>query len=223
MPVSHVRIMYRVFVKNALEKNPNAKTVDLIKDAQTEGYTGSSSAFRRLVRSLRTVRIFNCQRCDVSFNQEIKRGRANIFCSAECRVLFYNEKQAARPARGLCRWCPNAPTPGHKMCEDCRVLKNTKGKVWAANTRLEVVTHYGGKCACPGCLESRIEFLALDHINGGGNKHRRDEKIGRMDMWLKRNGFPSGFRVLCHNCNMARGFYGYCPHEKENEHAATQP
>jgi hypothetical protein len=22
--------------------------------------------------------------------------------------------------------------------------------------------------------------------------------------------------VLCHNCNMARGFYGVCPHEKEN-------
>lgn len=22
-------------------------------------------------------------------------------------------------------------------------------------------------------------------------------------------------RVLCHNCNCAHGFYGYCPHEKE--------
>lgn len=32
--------------------------------------------------------------------------------------------------------------------------------------------------------------------------------------WLEHNHFPPGFRVLCHNCNQARGFYGYCPHEK---------
>ena len=25
------------------------------------------------------------------------------------------------------------------------------------------------------------------------------------------------FQVLCHNCNMSKGFYGYCPHEKERE------
>jgi hypothetical protein len=29
---------------------------------------------------------------------------------------------------------------------------------------------------------------------------------------LARNGFPDGYRVLCHNCNMALGQYGYCPH-----------
>jgi hypothetical protein len=32
--------------------------------------------------------------------------------------------------------------------------------------------------------------------------------------WLKRNGYPKGFRVLCHNCNSARGLYGYCPHKR---------
>jgi hypothetical protein len=30
------------------------------------------------------------------------------------------------------------------------------------------------------------------------------------------NGFPSGFRTLCHNCNMAKGLYGTCPHERNN-------
>ena len=29
---------------------------------------------------------------------------------------------------------------------------------------------------------------------------------------LRARGFPLGYRVLCHNCNLARGFYGYCPH-----------
>lgn len=35
--------------------------------------------------------------------------------------------------------------------------------------------------------------------------------------WIKRNGFPAGFRVLCLNCNFARGIYGRCPHEREGE------
>jgi hypothetical protein len=33
-----------------------------------------------------------------------------------------------------------------------------------------------------------------------------------------KQGFPKDrFRLLCHNCNCARGYYGYCPHEKEKE------
>lgn len=35
-----------------------------------------------------------------------------------------------------------------------------------------------------------------------------------MAQWCRRNGYPKGFRVLCHNCNMAIGFYGYCPHSR---------
>jgi hypothetical protein len=35
-----------------------------------------------------------------------------------------------------------------------------------------------------------------------------------MYVWLRDNGWPEGYRVLCHNCNSARGLYGYCPHER---------
>jgi hypothetical protein len=38
-----------------------------------------------------------------------------------------------------------------------------------------------------------------------------------MYTWLRNQGYPNGFRTLCHNCNLARGFYGYCPHEVTNE------
>ncbi len=27
-------------------------------------------------------------------------------------------------------------------------------------------------------------------------------------------GYPTGFRVLCHNCNCALAYYGSCPHER---------
>ena len=73
------------------------------------------------------------------------------------------------------------------------------------------VKHYGPSCKC--CGEDRYEFLAIDHIHGGGRKHRM-QIGGKLARWLVRNKFPEGFRILCHNCNMALGQYGFCPHTK---------
>lgn len=86
--------------------------------------------------------------------------------------------------------------------------------------RLETVSAYGGRCEC--CGETHFEFLGIDHINNDGSAHKRS--IGgasALCRWLKKNGFPrAGFRLLCHNCNLARGFYGRCPHETEREAVA---
>lgn len=35
---------------------------------------------------------------------------------------------------------------------------------------------------------------------------------GYIYRWLKQQGFPTGFRVLCMNCNFSYGLHGYCPH-----------
>ena len=69
------------------------------------------------------------------------------------------------------------------------------------------------ECVCCGELE--IKFLGIDHINGGGTKHRKATGSKYMMHWLKVNGYPEGFQTLCHNCNMAKGFYGICPHKEE--------
>lgn len=76
-----------------------------------------------------------------------------------------------------------------------------------------MLKHYGGKCEC--CSESLFEFLALDHKNGGGNAHRKEVKQRSANMigWALANALPPIFRVLCHNCNSAIGFYGRCPHQ----------
>lgn len=84
--------------------------------------------------------------------------------------------------------------------------------------RLEVLAAYGGKCAC--CGEHHHEFLVIDHIHGGGNRHRAYLKTKgvantvALYRWLQRNGYPSGFRVLCHRCNSSYASYGYCPHQE---------
>lgn len=88
---------------------------------------------------------------------------------------------------------------------------------WAAynkksydKVRHEVLDHYGGECAC--CGESEDAFLCMDHVDGGGNEHRRTTP-GTIYRILKREGFPVGFQVLCWNCNSARHIRGVCPHQ----------
>lgn len=78
--------------------------------------------------------------------------------------------------------------------------------------------HYSGdppKCAC--CGETIYEFLTIDHIDNKGAEHRK--KIGisggaSFYIWLKHNGYPKGFQILCLNCNWAKGIYGICPHQR---------
>lgn len=87
-------------------------------------------------------------------------------------------------------------------------------------TKLLVLQFYSNgtmRCAC--CGISYIEFLTIDHIDGGGADHRRSIGKGNLSggnfyKWLIQQKYPPGYRVLCQNCNFSRGVFGYCPHEK---------
>src|SRR6266487_5277379 len=69
------------------------------------------------------------------------------------------------------------------------------------------IDHYsGGKMKCACCPENIYEFLTIDHINGGGHKHKKIHN-GALYNWLVKNQFPEGYRVLCWNCNCALGLY----------------
>lgn len=80
--------------------------------------------------------------------------------------------------------------------------------------RQAVVEALGSKCSC--CGEAEGAFLAVDHIAGGGGKHREGFKTKRHSYWLDVMNRISEFRLLCHNCNYAAHFVeGGCPHQKE--------
>lgn len=79
-----------------------------------------------------------------------------------------------------------------------------------------VLEHYsGGEVKCRCCGENTYEFLAIDHINGGGTQHRKSLANAPVVRFLIKNNFPEGYQVLCHNCNHAKHFYGQCPHISE--------
>ena len=81
--------------------------------------------------------------------------------------------------------------------------KNCKWKKRSVDkARYEAIDHYSsGSFRCVNCWESHYEFLEIDHINGGGNEHKRTIKETSLPVWLRNNNYPPGFQVLCSNCN----------------------
>lgn len=71
--------------------------------------------------------------------------------------------------------------------------------------RLEVINHYGGKCAL--CGDTNPNHLTIDHINGGGNGHRKEIKRQSIYPWLRSKDYPDGFQVLCWNHNAEKQYY----------------
>ena len=88
-----------------------------------------------------------------------------------------------------------------------RARKHQRGKELDQEKRLEVLAHYsGGTLKCATCSITDIDVLSLDHINGGGGQHRRIHS--NFDRWIIRENFPSGFQVLCRNCNWKKYIIG---------------
>lgn len=123
--------------------------------------------------------------------------------------------------------CPERTrATGRKSHAKYRVENAAKKKIYRDALKDEAFRHYGGPiCAC--CGEFQKVFLTLDHKDGGGNTERR--KIAKrkdfggwhLCLYLKRHGWPSGYQVLCWNCNYGKhANSGTCPHVLSREPVA---
>ncbi len=155
---------------------------------------------------------------------QTKIGRPQKFCSMVCYREF--ERNKPKPRKRQCIRCKEVkPFTAtffsvrkrvkfglESVCKKCvssRALE--PNKKYQRELRYQTLYAYSNglmKCAC--CSESIYELLTIDHIYGGGGKERRE--CGNFFYRLRRENFPYGYRVLCYNCNMSRGRYGYCPH-----------
>jgi hypothetical protein len=82
--------------------------------------------------------------------------------------------------------------------------------------RRKLFIHYGEKCVC--CGEKNDKFLTVDHIDGGGRRHRNEISGGAKGLyrWIIKNNYPKNFQILCYNCNCGKERNnGKCPHEEE--------
>ncbi len=146
-----------------------------------------------------------------------------------CQSCWFESRKPDRPAwmRSTCTKCNAICASGSSLCKSCWKEKLAANKLPLSHKRerettrrlalkKEVFTAYGG-CLCSCCGITDLVFLALDHINGDGNKHRKEMKkystFGTgIYTWVRKNNYPSGFQVLCHNCNWAKS-HGGCPHQ----------
>jgi hypothetical protein len=102
--------------------------------------------------------------------------------------------------------------PGRFKTDAYKEIQRRSAIKYAAELKLEVLSHYsGGTPECALCGFSDQRALEIDHINGGGQEHRRQTGIhggNSFYRWLKQRGYPEGYRVLCRNCNWIAKYPG---------------
>lgn len=154
----------------------------------------------------------SCERCTSSFLPGSHSTKYCVACRAakrlEYRITSFRRRRAT--PEGLRRLREAQKRYLEKHRGELKIRRTLAYR----NLRVLVLEHYGGKCVC--CGETTREFLALDHKDGDGNKHRRSigATKGGINIlnWVVRNDYPKMIQLLCHNCNAAKGFYGQCPH-----------
>lgn len=95
-----------------------------------------------------------------------------------------------------------------RRSEHGRKLHRERMREHRIKLKEEVFRHYcDGELKCARCCFSDIRALSIDHVNGNGNEHRKELKhANKMYSWLKKNDYPSGFQVLCMNCQFIKRF-----------------
>lgn len=171
-----------------------------------------------------------CQRCGQTQTEE--KGRPNVWrpkigCCfrtdglKECSVCklektsdeFFN-RTSRKTYTSMCKSCS-----GNYQRDYKKKFQDQHGYGFSQRERLllkyrVMVQYCRGAPFCQCCKEDRMEFLSIDHIDGGGAEHRKALGGTTIYLWLSKMEYPEGFRVLCHNCNQAIGQHGYCPHHE---------
>lgn len=134
-----------------------------------------------------------------------------------------NETPIISTNAGYCRECKRAYLRDYRVKNKERLDRQARERYYANHEaekalrkrytrqrKIDTINAYGGKCVC--CGETELDFLAIDHIYGGGKQDRGGASA--FYTRLKREGYPQDgrYRVLCHNCNQAAGYAGRCPH-----------
>ena len=122
-------------------------------------------------------------------------------CTCCKRSLRYSQfSKRLRNRDGLQEICKEC---NHKYSLEHKEHRHLVAKIRNQKLKFEVLCHYGnGLLKCLQCSETDIHCLSIDHIYGGGTKHRKRMGLtgNKFYRWLQKNNYPSGYQTLCMNC-----------------------
>jgi hypothetical protein len=120
---------------------------------------------------------------------------------------FWKNRRTPDGVRYWCIVCTKEHTA--RMMQNSDYATRARASVRAGSKRHHlkhknaVLDHYGRQCRRCGFTDLRA--LSVDHIAGNGAQHRREIGGGNnICRWLVANMFPSGFQILCMNCQMIK-------------------
>ena len=159
--------------------------------------------------------------CNVCGREPVNSGGKRCARCGEKNRGRLKKAKDLRLQAGMCARCGCEELVTKRFCMPCYDMHKACGRRSRQKLKMEVFEAYGG-CVCKCCGEKESSFLSMDHVNGGGQKHLKKIGTGRLYYWLRDNDFPSGFQVLCMNCQFGRkNNRGVCPHQRaENERRA---
>jgi hypothetical protein len=141
--------------------------------------------------------------------------------------IFKAEKRVTNPEyardyyarhRARCRQISHA----YKLKNRVLIAKRDSARRY--RLKIDVMSHYSNEIKCCKCGIADIRVLCLDHINGHGQDHLRSIKVSAgmpFYKWVRDNGYPHGYQILCLNCNVIKRIenneYRKKYEEKEND------
>ena len=150
-----------------------------------------------------------CKECDNAYAREYRKKNAEKHKAYYTKWRARNKDKLRKQAQAR-----RSKLSDPELAKLRRREADRKNRLMA-ELKDSVYQAYGGYlCSC--CGEKEPTFLSIDHVNNDGNEQR--EKIGqspqRLYAWLRRNGYPDGYQVLCMNCNVGKHRNGgVCPHQ----------
>ena len=118
------------------------------------------------------------------------------------------------------------PEDAKKYAKDYRERNKDRlskdAKQYRLKIKIDVFTQYSKKlsnsdipcCRCCGFNDFLIA-LEIDHKTNRKNTSHKKGLFGYdMYRYLQKEGYPSGYQVLCANCNSAKSDSGVCPHKR---------
>lgn len=163
-----------------------------------------------------TGRVWRCVECSRAYLRDYMQTR-KAKGAEYSRAYRARQGDAYRERMRVRRDTLLATLPPEKVA-DLRQAEAGRARRSQEALKAQVFAAYGGYlCSCCGVTERH--FLSIDHVanNGAEQKRNRDYTSGTgFYQWLRKNGFPSGYQVLCLNCNIGKHRNGgVCPHQSE--------